>query len=111
VVSNSSESDSDSDDESDFDDRDPKASASDTDDKGVSKMKHKLELQEYDHSAIPLDAFIIVYGKRRFGKTTWTRFSLSECWWQFPDGGYVFTYVSLYKKYLGEGGEAHISVP
>ena len=48
--------------------------------------------KEFDINNIEgLDCFIICVGKRRFGKTTWSRDVLSQIWQFFPDGGFVFT--------------------
>lgn len=48
-------------------------------------------LTPFDRNKIKLDSFIIVVGKRRYGKTTWTQDILSEIWPAFHRGGYVFT--------------------
>lgn len=57
----------------------------------VGKLQEGQQLQQFDHKKIKLDSFIIVIGKRRYGKSTWTQFILSKLWKFFPDGGYVFT--------------------
>lgn len=49
------------------------------------------ELPQFDHNKIALDSFILVIGKRRYGKSTWTQYVLSKMWHFFPRGGYCFT--------------------
>ena len=50
-----------------------------------------IELQPFDISKINLDSLILVVGKRRFGKTTWSRWVLSQMQDLFPRGAYCFT--------------------
>lgn len=40
---------------------------------------------------VKIDSFIIVNGQRRYGKTIWVRWLLSELQGFYPSGGYVFT--------------------
>jgi hypothetical protein len=60
-------------------------------DKGKLDETIPDELDEFDHSKIKPDSFILVIGKRRYGKTTWAEWVLNNMWHFFPDGGYVFT--------------------
>lgn len=57
--------------------------------KKYSETHH--ELQQFDHSKIKKDSFIIVIGKRRYGKSTWTEYVLNDMWKFFPSGAYCFT--------------------
>lgn len=51
-----------------------------------------VDLPVYDVAKqMPLDALVLVVGKRRFGKTIFIRDMLSKMWRYFPRGGYVFT--------------------
>ena len=52
-------------------------------------MDYKLPV--FDVDKIKLDSFILVVGKRRFGKSVWSRWILSKLYPYFNDGGYVFT--------------------
>lgn len=54
-------------------------------------IANSLKLKEFDVEGISLDAFILVIGKRRYGKTTWARWVLSKNWEYFVHGGFVFT--------------------
>ena len=47
-------------------------------------------LLEFDPAMVPLDALILVVGKRRYGKTVWSRWLLSNLWPYFREA-YVFT--------------------
>ena len=60
------------------------------------KGKEQIErtgftLKQFDYDKIKLDSFIIVIGKRRFGKSTWAQYILSKLWQYFRDGAYVFS--------------------
>jgi len=50
-----------------------------------------LKLKQFDVNKINLDSLIIVIGKRRFGKTTWTQWVLYFLRDMFPRGAYCFT--------------------
>lgn len=50
-----------------------------------------FQLAEFDVNKINLDSLILVIGKRRYGKTTWSRWILSQMADMFPRGAYVFT--------------------
>jgi hypothetical protein len=56
-----------------------------------SEGEDDLKIERYNFNNIKLDSFVLVIGKRRYGKTTWTEWLLSKIWQYFPDGGYVFT--------------------
>jgi len=49
-----------------------------------------IELEEFNPAVVNLDALIFVIGKRRFGKTVWTRWLLSHMWPYFREV-YCFT--------------------
>jgi hypothetical protein len=49
------------------------------------------QLQEFDPLSVKLDSFVFVVGKRRYGKTIWSRWLLGENRKFFQDGIYVFT--------------------
>lgn len=57
----------------------------------MSEDAANIILPVFDPTKIKKDSLILVDGKRRFGKTTWTRWLLSFIWMYFADGGYVFT--------------------
>jgi hypothetical protein len=58
----------------------------------MNQVRKQKKLPQFDYDKIKtLDLFLIVFGKRRYGKTTWTRYLLSKLWIYFPRGGYVFT--------------------
>jgi hypothetical protein len=48
------------------------------------------DLEEFDPAVVNLDALMFVVGKRRYGKTVWTRWLLSHMWPYFREA-YVFT--------------------
>jgi len=50
-----------------------------------------LKLKQFDVNKINLDSLIIVIGKRRFGKTTWSQWVLYHMKDYFPRGAYCFT--------------------
>lgn len=45
----------------------------------------------FDYNKIKLDSFVLVVGKRRYGKSIWARYLLSKLWPYFLDGVYVFS--------------------
>ena len=47
-------------------------------------------LKQFDHEKICPDSFLIIVGKRRFGKTTWLQWMLSFCYLFFTEA-FVFT--------------------
>jgi hypothetical protein len=51
----------------------------------------EIKLNRFDFKQLPLDAFVLIIGKRRYGKSTWAEWLLSNVWQYYPDGGYVFT--------------------
>lgn len=53
--------------------------------------KGAIQLPEFDYDKVKLDSFILVIGKRRFGKSTWAQFLLEKIWFCFPHGCHVFT--------------------
>lgn len=48
-------------------------------------------LPEFDPKIMLPDSLSLVVGKRRFGKSTFARWCISQMAHMFPDGGYVFT--------------------
>lgn len=57
-----------------------------------SGKSYALKLQELVFLTLfKLDLFMIINGQRRYGKTIWVRWILSQIWQYYPDGGYVFT--------------------
>lgn len=50
-----------------------------------------IKLPQFDIKNVKLDSVVLIDGKRRYGKTTWARWMLSQMWQFFPAGGYVFT--------------------
>lgn len=60
-------------------------------DRALSQLSTAGSLGQLDHDKIPLDSFIIVVGKRRYGKSTWAQGVLSKKWVYFRDAAYVFT--------------------
>jgi polynucleotide 5'-kinase involved in rRNA processing len=52
--------------------------------KAKAQLNRSYKLKQFDYNKIALDSFIIVVGKRRFGKSTWTRWILSKLWQYFP---------------------------
>ena len=49
------------------------------------------DLPQFDPAIMGPDSLCLVVGKRRFGKSVFTRWCMSKMWQYFPDGGYVFT--------------------
>lgn len=49
------------------------------------------KLAQFDHKKVKLDSAVGVIGKRRYGKTIWAQWLLSNIWQYFPGGAYVFT--------------------
>lgn len=60
-------------------------------DQKAKELADSIQITQYDHSKVPLDASILVVGKRRYGKSTWTYHLLSKMWKYYPGGGYCFT--------------------
>ncbi len=50
-----------------------------------------IELEPFDFSKLALDSSIYVFGKRRYGKTTFAEYILAQVYQYFKRGGYVFT--------------------
>jgi Poxvirus A32 protein len=50
-----------------------------------------MHLEPFDYYNLALDSSIYVFGKRRYGKTTFAEFILSQVYPYFKRGGYVFT--------------------
>lgn len=57
----------------------------------AAKIARCFNLKEYNFDNLPLDVSVLVVGKRRYGKTIWSRDFLSKRWPYFPDGGFCFT--------------------
>jgi hypothetical protein len=57
----------------------------------AKELVKQVDLPPLDFDKINLDSLVLVIGKRRYGKTTWTEWLLSHLWWYFPNGGFVFT--------------------
>ncbi len=55
------------------------------------QIAKQYKFQQFDYNTVPLDAAILVVGKRRYGKSTWTDYFLSHRWQFYPDGGFCFT--------------------
>lgn len=50
-----------------------------------------VTLKKFDPSKVSLDSFVLVIGKRRYGKSVWAEWLLYHLWPYFYSGGYVFT--------------------
>lgn len=50
-----------------------------------------IELEPFDFANLSLDSSIYVFGKRRYGKTTFAEYILAQVYPYFKRGGYVFT--------------------
>jgi hypothetical protein len=57
----------------------------------AKELVKQVELPQLDYSKINLDSLVLVVGKRRYGKTTWTEHLLYHLHYYFPNGGFVFT--------------------
>ncbi len=54
---------------------------------------------EFSLDDVKLDSFILIIGKRRYGKSVYARWMLSKLWHCFPRGIYVMTMTSK-KRFL-----------
>jgi len=59
--------------------------------KKAKEIAAQYKFNHFDYDSVPLDAAILVVGKRRYGKSTWTDHFLSHRWFFYPDGGFCFT--------------------
>ena len=59
--------------------------------KDKSNESVSFQLPQFDLEDVLLDSFIIVVGKRGFGKSTWALHLLQNVQPYFHSGGYVFT--------------------